>query len=206
MYEKNLVMFVERLILRAISLQEITTALDGDQILKDVCARLRQNLLIQEKPYSALVDELCIIKGVLPRGIDHDAEVFVSTCEECQKVGKAITMQTMSHLSFPDGPWQDLPIDFKSLPANKHLCVVVYYFSKFVECKTPTRTTSIKRHKNQIEAFERNVANSPTTIFQAAEASAPLEEIAEKQSPSVEAVRPSRVKLEPSWQKDFVMS
>lgn len=61
-------MFVERLILRAISLQEITTALDGDQILKDVCARLRQNLLIQEKPYSALVDELCIIKGVLPRG------------------------------------------------------------------------------------------------------------------------------------------
>lgn len=72
--------------------------------------------------------------------------------------------------------------------------------------QTPTRTTSIKRHKNQIEAFERNVANSPTTIFQAAEASAPLEEIAEKQSPSVEAVRPSRVKLEPSWQKDFVMS
>lgn len=71
-------------------------------------------------------------------GIDHDAEVFVRTCEECQKVGKAITMQTMSHRSFPDEPWQDLPIDFKSLPANKHLCVVVYYFSKFVESKVMT--------------------------------------------------------------------
>lgn len=75
-----------------------------------------------------------------------------------------------------------------------------------VSIQTLTRTMSIKRHKNQIEAFERSVADSPTTSFQAAEASAPLEKIAEKQSPSVEAVRPSRVKLEPSWQKYFVMS
>ncbi|XP_044766455.1 uncharacterized protein K02A2.6-like [Coccinella septempunctata] len=75
-------------------------------------------------------------------GIDREADTFVRTCDECQKVGKSITLQEMSRRTLPDGPWQDLAIDFKSLPSNKHLCVVVDYFSKFIECKVMKKTTA----------------------------------------------------------------
>ncbi|XP_065213313.1 uncharacterized protein K02A2.6-like [Planococcus citri] len=67
-------------------------------------------------------------------GIDAMAEKYVRSCDSCQKVDKSITIEQMARRKLPDGPWQDLAIDFKSLPASKqHLCVVVDYFSRYVE-------------------------------------------------------------------------
>ena len=181
MYEKNLVMFMGNLVPRAITLKEISTATETDDVLKSVCQSIRVNAPISTKPYSALVDELCIVNDILLRGsrivipsslrkqvlqnaheghpgivkmkdrlrskvwwpgIDREAENFVRCCEECQKVGKDITIQQMKRRAFPDRPWQDLAIDFKLLPSGNHLCVVVDYFSKFIECKVMKKTTA----------------------------------------------------------------
>jgi len=68
MYEKNLVMFMGNLVPRAITLKEISTATETDDVLKSVCQSIRVNAPISTKPYSALVDELCIVNDILLRG------------------------------------------------------------------------------------------------------------------------------------------
>lgn len=193
-YEKNLVMFVQNLVPRAITLKEIRKAIETDEVLQSVCRSLHSNRRITEKPFSALTDELCIVDNILLRGsrivipvslrrqvlenaheghpgivkikerlrskvwwpgIDREADTFVRTCDACQKIGKSITIQEMSRRTLPDGPWQDLAIDFKSLPSNKHLCVVVDYFSKFIECKVMKKTTAEATTKFLQEIFAR---------------------------------------------------
>lgn len=54
---------------------------------------------------------------------------------------KHLNVEQMSRRSFPDGPWQELAIDFKSLPESKQLCIVIDYFSKFIEVKIMKSTT-----------------------------------------------------------------
>lgn len=65
--------------------------------------------------------------------MDYQAEHFVKSCDACQKVSKAITQEECHRRTLPDGPWQDLAIDFKDLPDGSYLCVVVDYFSRYIE-------------------------------------------------------------------------
>jgi len=77
--------------------------------------------------------------------IDLQAERFVKSCDACQKVGKSIIQEEIHRRQMPDGPWQDLAIDFKDLPDGSYLCVVVDYFSRYIEVKVlksiTTKTT-----------------------------------------------------------------
>lgn len=65
--------------------------------------------------------------------MDAQAENFVRSCDACQKVGKNIIQEEFHRRQLPDGPWQDLAIDFKDLPDGSYLCVVVDYFSRYIE-------------------------------------------------------------------------
>ena len=79
--------------------------------------------------------------------IDAQAEKFVKSCDACQKVGKFITQEECHRRELPDGPWQDLAIDFKDLPDGSYLCVVVDYFSRYIEVSVmksiTTKTTCV---------------------------------------------------------------
>lgn len=65
--------------------------------------------------------------------IDMQVEKFVKSCDACQKVGKAIIQEEIHRRKLPDGPWQDLAIDFKALPDGSYLCIVVDYFSRYIK-------------------------------------------------------------------------
>jgi len=75
--------------------------------------------------------------------IDHQAEFVVRSCDACQKVSKTITLEQTTRRELPDGPWQDLAIDFKSLPDGQNLCVVVDYYSRFVEVEIMRTITAL---------------------------------------------------------------
>ncbi|XP_065224410.1 uncharacterized protein K02A2.6-like [Planococcus citri] len=201
MYEKNLINFVTQLAPKAVTLREIRKATENDPELSKICDSLISNQEIKLKPFSAIASELCVVEGVLLRGvriivpaelrdrvlqnaheghpginkikdrlrskvwwpnIDKHAETCVKTCDTCQKVGKQIVTDQISRRDFPDGPWQQLAIDFKSLPDGKELCAVVDYFSRYVEVKIMKSTTVEDTTAFLDELFARH--GIPSTI------------------------------------------
>lgn len=89
-------------------------------------------------------------------GIDRQAEQIVRSCDACQKVGKTIIKEQMTRRELPDGPWQDLAIDFKHLPSGHQLCVLVDYFSKYVEASVLCSTTAEETIEFLDDCFARH--------------------------------------------------
>lgn len=88
--------------------------------------------------------------------MDQHAEKFVKCCDACQKVGKEITKEEIHRRQMPDGPWQDLAIDFKDLPDGSYLCVVVDYYSRYVEVATMKSITAKATCEFLDEIFARH--------------------------------------------------
>lgn len=88
--------------------------------------------------------------------MDLQAEKFVKSCDACQKVGKTIIQEEIHRRELPDGPWQDLAIDFKDLPDGSYLCVVVDYFSRFIEVSVMKTITSRSTCEFLDEIFARH--------------------------------------------------
>lgn len=62
----------------------------------------------------------------------------------------------MSRRKLPDGFWEYLAIDFKFVSKNQQLCVVVDYFSRYIEVKVMLSTTTEKVTEFMTEIFARH--------------------------------------------------
>lgn len=60
----------------------------------------------------------------------------------------------MSRRTLPDGPWQDVAIDFKNVN-DKYLCVISDYFSRYIEVKEKSEITTETTVKFSTEIFAR---------------------------------------------------
>ena len=66
--------------------------------------------------------------------IDRDAEKFCQSCFGCQVVSQPSHPEPMARTQLPDGPWQDLAIDYLGpLPTGEYIFVAVDYYSRWYE-------------------------------------------------------------------------
>lgn len=65
LYER--VTFVEHLAPKSVSLAVIRKATVADEMLSNIAKAIATNQSISTKPYNALVDELCVVNGVVVR-------------------------------------------------------------------------------------------------------------------------------------------
>ena len=90
-------------------------------------------------------------------GIDRSAERAVKTCQLCQRVGLPPRPAEMSRRQLPEGPWQDLAMDFKGpLRSNEYICGVIDYYSRFPEIKVMKTITAAKTIEFLKELFARH--------------------------------------------------
>ena len=84
-------------------------------------------------------------------GIDAEAEKYCKSCHGCQLVSRPDPVEPMVRTTLPQGPWQDLAMDFLGpLPNGDNILVVVDYFSRYFEVKFMKSITTI----NLIGALE----------------------------------------------------
>lgn len=76
-------------------------------------------------------------------GIDKDAENFCKTCHGCQVVGGLCNPEPLHMTELPQGPWQDIAIDFMGpLPSGDYVFAVTDYYSRYVEISISKRNTA----------------------------------------------------------------
>ena len=84
--------------------------------------------------------------------IDRDAEKFCRLCFGCQVVSQPSHPEPMARTQLPDGPWQDLAIDYLGpLPTGEDIFVAVDYYSRWVEMditKLPTAEQTVRSLRN----------------------------------------------------------
>jgi len=87
-------------------------------------------------------------------GIDKDCERQCRTCHGCQLVGMPLKPEPMARTQLPNGPWQDLAIDYMGpLPTGEYILVVVDYYSRYYEIEITRTTTAEKVIKSLKQIF-----------------------------------------------------
>ena len=80
--------------------------------------------------------------------IDRDAEKFCRSCFGCQIVSQPSRPEPMARTQLPDGPWQDLAINYLGpLPTGEYIFVAVDYYSRWYEVditKSPTAEQTVR--------------------------------------------------------------
>lgn len=76
-------------------------------------------------------------------GMDRDVEGFIKACSICIKLSSSDPPEPLKMSNFPQGPWQDLAIDFWSGGDSDHkVLVIADYYSKAVRAELMRETTS----------------------------------------------------------------
>ncbi|XP_062539247.1 uncharacterized protein K02A2.6-like [Armigeres subalbatus] len=75
-------------------------------------------------------------------GIDSDIERTAKSCTECARHASAPPKFSSHHWEYPSGPWERIHVDYAGPVAGAMLLIVVDAFSKWVEVKVTTSTTS----------------------------------------------------------------
>ena len=76
-------------------------------------------------------------------GIDKDAENFCKTCHGCQVVGGLCNPEPLHMTELPQGPWQDIAVDFMGpLPSGDYVFAVTDYYSRYLEISISKRNTA----------------------------------------------------------------
>lgn len=84
--------------------------------------------------------------------MERDVEKYVKTCHGCQLVAAPNHPEPLEPTPLPNGPWQDIGIDFLGpLDSGQYVLVVVDYYSRYFEVEITKDTTS----KKVIESLER---------------------------------------------------
>ena len=78
--------------------------------------------------------------------LEKDVEKFCKSCHSCQLVSTPNPPEPIQPTTLPNGPWQDLSIDFLGpLDSGKHfVLVVVDYYSRWFDIEITKDTTSSK--------------------------------------------------------------
>lgn len=85
--------------------------------------------------------------------MDAAVESFVKRCRGCILVSAPEPPEPMVRKNMPNGPWQEIAIDFLGpLPDGQTLLVVVDYYSRYIEVCEMTQTTS-KETINQLSTI-----------------------------------------------------
>jgi transposase InsO family protein len=83
-----------------------------------------------------------------------ECEAFVKKCHACQVVSPPNAPETPIPTAMPEGPWQDLAIDFLGeMPTGEYILVLVDYYSRYVVAKV-YKSASVK---NVIEMLEETI-------------------------------------------------
>ena len=65
-------------------------------------------------------------------GIDKDCENYCRECHGCQLVSQPNLPDPVESTLLPDGPWQDLALDFVGpFPTGEYILVIVDYYSRY---------------------------------------------------------------------------
>ena len=65
-------------------------------------------------------------------GIDKDCENYCKECHGCQLVSQLNLPDPVESTLLPDGPWQDLALDFVGpFPSGEYILVIVDYYSRY---------------------------------------------------------------------------
>jgi len=76
-------------------------------------------------------------------GIDKDAEKGYKTCHGYQAVGGLRNPEPHQMTELPQGPWQDIVVDFMGpLPSRDYVFGVTDYYSRYVEISISKRNTA----------------------------------------------------------------
>jgi len=74
-------------------------------------------------------------------GIDSDVDKYVKHCHDCQLTSKPLDRQPVRVTELPNGPWEDLALDFLGPLSNgKSVLVLTDYYSRWNEVKFMTVT------------------------------------------------------------------
>ena len=93
--------------------QTITMAHEGHQRMVRTKARLREKVWWPQ--------------------MDRQVEDAIRSCHPCQLVGPRAKPEPARSSSLPDGPWQEISVDFLEISNGEHLLVVVDYYSRWLE-------------------------------------------------------------------------
>ena len=89
-------------------------------------------------------------------GIDKEAEKFCKTCHWCQVVSRPVDPEPLQMTELPQGPWQDIAIDFMGLLLpGEYVFAATSYYSRYVE-------VTIGK-KNMAEVAVKSLENMFTT-------------------------------------------
>ena len=87
-------------------------------------------------------------------GMDRQCETFIKRCHGCQVASLPNRPEPIEATPMPDGPWQDLALDFVGpFPTGEHILVVVDYYSRYFLVKLMRKTTA----ETLIAAMEESV-------------------------------------------------
>lgn len=76
-------------------------------------------------------------------GLDADVTDFLKDCIDCTVISSEDRPEPMTRKILPNGPWQELAIDFLEVRERKvYFWVVVDYYSRYVMVKTTTTTSA----------------------------------------------------------------
>ncbi|GAB1859781.1 hypothetical protein CAJAP_00860 [Camponotus japonicus] len=75
-------------------------------------------------------------------GIDADIEGIARACTECGKHAHAPPKYREHHWEYPKGPWERIHIDYAGPVEGMMLLIIVDAFSKWLEVKVMSSTTS----------------------------------------------------------------
>jgi len=90
-------------------------------------------------------------------GLEKDAEKYCKTCYGCQLVSRPNPPEPIRSTNLPEGPWQDLAVDFLGpLPSGESVLVVVDYYSRYYELDIMRSTTAEKTVDSLKRIFARH--------------------------------------------------
>ena len=78
-------------------------------------------------------------------GLESDVEKYCSRFHGCQLVAKPESPEPLRPTTLPEGPWQDVAVDFLGpMPTGESILVVVDYYSRYYEIAIMRSTTREK--------------------------------------------------------------
>ncbi|XP_061397005.1 uncharacterized protein K02A2.6-like [Musca vetustissima] len=91
-------------------------------------------------------------------GLDKDIEEVAKACDECGQLANEPTKFAGHHWQYPRGPWERIHIDYAGPFVGRMLLVVTDAYSKWIEVKITSSTSSAATIDALVELFSHSTA------------------------------------------------